>query len=102
MKLKFISEGRVGGQLVFEIGKTYEISNEFGSVDRWLRRNAAVVIEDSLVEEIPEVVVIEEIPEVVIVEEILTEPTLEVVEELFAIPEVKVENKKGLKTKKGK
>lgn len=37
-KIKFIADGIVSGKVEFEEGKIYEISNEFGSADRWIKR----------------------------------------------------------------
>jgi hypothetical protein len=85
MKLKFIGDGRIDGKLVFESGKVYEVDEESGSAARWVRRNLAI-----------------EVKEEVSVKEEIKEEVKEVEVENIAIPEVKVENKKGSKSKKGK
>lgn len=45
MKLKFKTDGIVSGEVVFKAGETYEISNDKGSADRWIKRGAEVVTE---------------------------------------------------------
>lgn len=36
-KIKFVSDGKVDGEIVYNKGETYEISNP-SSIDRWLKR----------------------------------------------------------------
>lgn len=59
MKLKFLVDGYYNGQHKYEAGKTYDISNELGEADRWLKRGAIQVVEvENTVEE---VVVVKEV-----------------------------------------
>lgn len=53
MKLKFIKDGFVDGQLVFEKGKVYDISDEKGSASRWIKRGIVVEVKDVVVKEEP-------------------------------------------------
>lgn len=46
MKLLFKTDGIVNGQVEFEAGKVYEISDDLGSASRWIKRGAEVVSED--------------------------------------------------------
>lgn len=103
MKLRFKNDGIVNGEVVFEAGKTYEISNETGSADRWIKRGAEVVEEVVIQEdEIPVVIKEEDIVEVTEVDAIEALGS-EVVEEVV-IQETKKENKavKEKKPSKGK
>jgi hypothetical protein len=42
MKLKFIQDAYISGELAFEKGKVYDITTP-GSADRWIRRGVAEV-----------------------------------------------------------
>lgn len=44
-KLLFNSDAIVNGKVIFEAGKVYDISNELGSYDRWVKRGATPVEE---------------------------------------------------------
>lgn len=99
MKLKFLKNGVLNGEIVFHEGEVYEISNELGSVDRWFRRGI-----------VEEVIEIEPAKEEVIedkVEEVVVAPTEEVVDaegeevEEVVKEEVVVENTKGKRKKRG-
>lgn len=84
-KLLFKKDGKVNGEVVFKAGEIYEISNEKGSVDRWLKRGAELVVESQ------EPVKVEEVKEEEEVQE----------EVAIANPEAKVNNK-GRKSKSAK
>lgn len=43
--IKFEKEGRVNGEIFFQIGKIYEFDNSVGSADRWLARGNVEVTE---------------------------------------------------------
>jgi hypothetical protein len=45
MKLKFNSDAWYNGQLMFESGKIYEVTEEFGFAQRWINRGAEEVVE---------------------------------------------------------
>lgn len=84
-KLLFKQDGKVNGEVVFKAGEIYEVSNEKGSVDRWLKRGAEIIVE------VPAKVELAQVEEVKEVEE----------EEAIANPEAKVNNK-GRKSKLAK
>lgn len=85
MKLKFFKDAYYNGQLMFEAGKTYEVSEKDGFANRWLTRGAVKVVEELQVESAPEKI-----------EEVIESQPME---EKVVKEEIKVENKKGRKTK---
>jgi hypothetical protein len=91
-KLKFNADGVVNGKVVFEAGKVYEISNETGSVDRWIKRGAEVVLEEVVVESA--VSNVEPVVEVA-VEEVVESAEETASEEIVVNKEDKKENKKS-------
>lgn len=75
-KVLFKTDGIVNGKVVFKAGEVYEISNELGSVSRWVKRGAEVVSEETVVADIvdnTEVTVQEETKEETVQEEIKEE-----------------------------
>lgn len=84
-RLLFKQDAKVNGEIVFKAGQVYEISNDKGSVDRWIKRGAVLVQE-----EVKKVEVAEVVTEVEVVEQ-----------EAIANPEAKVNNK-GRKSKLAK
>ncbi len=42
MKLEFLTDGKVDGEIVFHKGEVYDVSTETGSAHRWIRRGIAV------------------------------------------------------------
>jgi hypothetical protein len=102
MKLKFSGDAVISGVVVYKTGETYEVSNEFGSASMWIKRGIAEEVFEELKIEIP-VAIVEEVKPIEV--EQSTEEALDVlggqVGEEVAIVEVKADNKKGSKSKKG-
>ena len=89
MKLFFKDDGKINENIVFPKGTFIDMDNSTGSASMWIKRGVA----DECIEE----VVVEKAQEI---SEIVAEVVAEIVQEV-AIPEVKVENKKGNRIKKG-
>jgi hypothetical protein len=108
MKLKFNSNVTVKGTVSFEEGKIYEIDNSLGSASMWIKRGVADEFseeEEVVIKQVQEEVVIKQVQEEE-EEEVIVDESLDVLDVLggseeVAIVEVKEENMKGKKLKKG-
>ena len=109
MKLKFNSNVTVKGTVSFEEGKIYEIDNSLGSASMWIKRGVADEFseeEEVVIKQVQEEVVIKQVQEEEEEEEVIVDESLDVLDVLggseeVAIVEVKEENMKGKKLKKG-